>query len=159
MRLHLGVVDLPYAYEQAVGKGKKRGGRAPASRRARSRATWKTNTTRWKSSSKSTAEEIAKDLEEGLAGTLESLLMGAPPSLSAFGSAESAIDKRFRDFLTNKEMERLGYPGVPTEASGSGKRVGGINHRLRNPYARSNPARPSFVDTALYENSFKSWVD
>lgn len=158
MRLHLGVVDLPYAYEQAVGKGKKRA--VALSVTTGEVAGYLENKYHpMEVFFEIHGEEIAKDLEEGLAGTLESLLMGAPPSLSAFGSAESAIDKRFRDFLTNKEMERLGYPGVPTEASGSGKRVGGINHRLKNPYARSNPARPSFVDTALYENSFKSWVD
>lgn len=103
--------------------------------------------------------EIAADLETGLAGALESILMGAPVDLSVFGSAESKIDDHFRKFLDAGELESLGYPGMPTEASGRGKRIGGINHRLRHPYAKSNPARPSLIDTGLYQSSFKSWVD
>ncbi len=158
MILHLGVVDLPYAYEQAVSKRKKRA--VSLSVTTGDVAGYlETKYHPMEVFFELHGDEIASDLEEGLAGTLESLLMGAPPDLSAFGTAESKIDLRFREFLTNGEMEKLGYPGVPTEASGSGKRIGGINHRLRNPYARSNPARPSFIDTGLYENSFKSWVD
>jgi len=97
---------------------------------------------------------IAKDLESSLEGALENLLAGAPLGGNAFAEAESEIEQRFKNFLTNREMETLGYPGVPTQAA-----LEGVNHRLKHPYKKSNPRRPSFIDTGLYESSFKAWVD
>ena len=158
MILHLGVIDQNYSYDQQVGRRKTR--RVTKSVSTGDVAEFLENKYHlFEVFYEIHQADIAADLEEGLAGTLESLLMGASPDLSAFGSAESNIDERFRKFLDAGEMEALGYPGVPTEASGRGKRVGGINHRLRHPYARSNPARPSFIDTGLLQASFKSWVD
>ena len=96
---------------------------------------------------------VAKSLEEGLAGTLEDLLTGAPPSKDPFGRGCSAIESRFKDFLSNREMDQLGYPGIPTGAAEAG-----VNHRLLHPYAKDNPERPSFIDTGQYQADFKSWV-
>jgi hypothetical protein len=64
------------------------------------------------------------------------------------------IEQRFRDFISLREVERVGIPGVPTKAA-----LRGISHRLLHPYARSNQRRPSFRDTGLYMNSFRAWVD
>jgi hypothetical protein len=77
--------------------------------------------------------------------------MGAPPSIDAFGAAQGKIDALFRKFLTSKEMDGLGIPGVPTLAS-----LEGISRRFKRGHG---PARPSFIDTGLYESDFKSWVD
>jgi len=97
-------------------------------------------------------EDVAKALENSLAGAFETMLMGgnAAPSFSASASAESEIDSMFQDFLSNKEMERIGYPGVPTQAA-----LDGVSHRFKRPYAK-RAARPSFIDTGLYQSSFKS---
>lgn len=104
--------------------------------------------------------DVALALEDGLAGVLESLLTGAPLTLDLFGSATAKIEEGFKAFLSNGEMEALGYPGVPTAASGkTDKRKGGVNHRLKHPYASDNPSRPSFIDTGEYQASFKVWVD
>lgn len=97
---------------------------------------------------------IAKELESGLAGTLESLLMGAPPLIDPFGAATSKIETMFKRFITEKQMDRIGYPGVPTKAS-----LAGVNHRLLHPFAKSNPQRPSFVDTGQYVGAFRAWID
>lgn len=97
---------------------------------------------------------IAKALEKGLAGALESLLSGAPASLDPFAEGLSAIEDRFKQFLARKEMDRLGYPGVPTQAS-----LDGVNHRFLHPYAKANKSRPSFIDTGQYVASFKAWFD
>jgi hypothetical protein len=150
LTLHLGVIDVPYS-EFRVGR------RRPL-----------------KNSSKTTGDvaEILEDkyhvmeifaaeneqfiadaLADGLEGALESLLMGAPPSLDPFGTGTSKIDGRFKEFLSLQEIEKLGYPGVPTQAA-----LRGVNHRLKRPYLRSNPRRPSFIDTGLYQASEKSWV-
>jgi hypothetical protein len=53
-----------------------------------------------------------------------------------------------------QEIESMGLRGVPTKAA-----LKGINHRLRHPYRKSNPRRPSFVDTGLYVASFRAWME
>lgn len=99
-------------------------------------------------------KDIAKDLESSLGGALEDLLSEVPLGGNAFAAAESEIEKRFDNFLTNREMESLGYPGVPTQAA-----LDGVNHSFAKPYKKGNPRRPSFVDTGLYRATFKAWVD
>lgn len=97
--------------------------------------------------------EIAGALEQSLAGTLENIMLGAPPKNNPFGAAEIKIEDAFKLFLDRQEM--AGHVnGVPTKAA-----LRGVNHRLRHPYAKSNSARPSFIDTGLYQGSFKAWVD
>lgn len=98
------------------------------------------------------AQNLAEDLESSLGGALESLLMGRVTD--PWGRATSAIQKRFKEFISSREAERVGIPGTPTEAA---KR--GVNHRLKHPYASKNPRRPSFRDTGLYMNSFRAWLD
>jgi len=98
-------------------------------------------------------DEIAEDLVNSLAGAIENIDMGAPTSIDALGEAGSKIEERFRDFLMKKEMESLGIPGVPTQAS-----LEGHSKRFKHPYAKRAP-RPSFIDTGLFEGSFKAWVD
>lgn len=171
--LHLGVVDFPYVEEPKepapVRKGKRRGG------------------SRWRRSdliggAVSTTGDVAEILErkyhvmevfaelhlddviapalaDSMAGALETLLQGGPPSPNPFGTGEGKIDEAFRSFLENGEIEQIGIPGIPTAASGrTEKRQGGVNHRLKHPFAKDNPARPSFIDTGTYQNSFKAWV-
>ena len=96
--------------------------------------------------------DVAKAVEHSLAGSLEALLIGQV--VDPFGAAMSQIENDFRDFISSREAERVGIPGTPTQAA-----LRGVNHRLRHPYRKSNPRRPSFRDTSLYMTSFRSWVD
>lgn len=63
------------------------------------------------------------------------------------------INQAFRVFINSREAERVGIPGTPTQAA-----LKGVNHRLKRPYRKSNPRRPSFRDTGLFVASFRSWV-
>ncbi len=152
--LHLGVIDIPYA--NAPKKNQRRAGTAGTQTTG--------DVAEWLEADYHVMEiffeahrdDIAVDLEDSLAGALESALMGAA-NLGTFdptGHAMSQIEDRFKNFLLSREIENIGVPGVPTQAA-----LQGINHRLRHPYRRSNPRRPSFIDTGLYESSFKSWMD
>lgn len=96
-------------------------------------------------------EDIAADLEKAISGALENMMAGAPPSNKPFGSAEGVIEDRFRRFLSEAEMDRLGYPGVPTGAA-----LSGVNHRTK---IKKGAPRPSFIDTGLYESSMVCWID
>jgi hypothetical protein len=147
--LHLGVVEIPYS---SLAKGKK----AKAAMGAETTgdvAGWLENKYHIMEFFFGRHEaDIAAVLEDGMAGSLESLLMGAPVSANPFGTAEGQIDKMFRRFLDREEM--AGQLGVPTQAA-----LNGVSHRKKHPYASRNARRPSFIDTGLYQASFKSWVE
>lgn len=97
--------------------------------------------------------DIARDLENSVAGALESFIMGAPVRNDQFGAGTSKIEERFRDFLSTKEAERVGIPGAPTLAA-----LRGVSHRFKHPYKR-RPPRPSFIDTGLLQASFRAWIE
>lgn len=96
--------------------------------------------------------DVARAIEGSLEGALESVLMGK--AIDPWGGGLQKVDQAFRDFINSKEVENVGIPGTPTRAA-----IKGINHRLKHPYRKSNPRRPSFRDTGLYVGSFRSWID
>jgi len=100
------------------------------------------------------ADLIAKALENSAADALESLLMGnTSPGFSLTAAAEAEIQSAFDAFITQQEMDGV-VGGVPTAAA-----LAGVNHRLKHPYAKGNPERPSFVDTGTYLGNFRAWVE
>lgn len=94
-------------------------------------------------------DEIADDMADSVAGVLESIMAGAPLTLDPFADAMGKTKDRFHQFLTTEEM--AGWPGVPTQAA-----LDGRTSRRKN---KIGPRRPSFIDTGLYFSSFKAWVE
>lgn len=160
--LNLGVVDIPYAYEQEVlsKKGK------PLKRK--------------KTVTKSiTTGEVAEILEEkyhvmeiffeihgeqimelltdAVVGAYETAAMGGPTQAEPHAEALEKIGQMFRDFLSNQEMD--GYHGefstlqIPTRAAREG-----VSHRFAHPYAH-RPERPSFIDTGEFQAAFTAWIE
>jgi hypothetical protein len=103
------------------------------------------------------AQDMARDFEHSIAGAMEGLLMGAPGGLDPFGAAASKIEERMKDFITNDELAKLGYPGVPTKAALD--RAAGKKRSSRRKSARKSNAAVSFYDTGLYQSSMKAWVE
>lgn len=150
MILHLGVIDLPYANVPAE-KGRSRSKVASGTQTTGDVATWLENKYHaMEHFAELHGPDIAAAIENALAGNLETLLSGQPIA-SIVAGADSAIEEAFRKFITSKELDALGYPGIPTRAA-----VEGLSHRFKN---RKGSPRPSFVDTGAYVNSFKAWVD
>lgn len=150
LTLHLGVIDLPYAN---------------APRKHRSKAKSGTQTTGdvatfieadyalMETFYERHAEDVVEPaLMDAVDGAFEDLLSGAPLDVSVFGTAEGKIDDAFRKSLDAREYDGI-IPGVETQAAADG-----VDHRKKHPYAK-RAARPSFVDTGLYQANFKSWVD
>jgi hypothetical protein len=103
-------------------------------------------------------QDMADDLAHGMAGALESAMMGAPTSLDPFGAGVSRIEERMKDFITNREMDALGYPGVPTQAAKD--RAAGKKRSSRMVRARTtNAAAISFYDSGLYQSNMRAWVE
>ena len=161
MILHLGVTDMPYA--QAPKKHRRKSGLAPNETTGDVAQILEDKYHVMESFFHANEELIAKELEGSISGALESLLMSKGGSLTkqmlagtvtGLGTGEGKIKEAFTNFISGQGVERLGIPGVPTKAA-----IKGVNHRLKRPYASSNPRRPSFIDTGLYESSFQAWFD
>jgi hypothetical protein len=151
--LHLGVADVPYVSQpQVVKRGRKPKAKTPNQTTGDVAEILEDKYHIMRVFYEEHKSDIALALESALAGSLENLLLGAPSSNAPFAEGTNKIKALFQRFIDDKEMDRLGIPGVPTEAS-----LLGIDHRLQKGNRR--PGRPSFQDTALYESSFESWVD
>lgn len=101
---------------------------------------------------------IIGELGGSIQDKIENVLMGKPGANEAgrplFEPGDlSTVEDRFRRAIDNKEFDGW-IKGVPTLAS-----LQGVNHRLKRPYALGNPPRPSFLDTGLYRQSAKVWVE
>lgn len=169
MILHLGVIDLPYVQRPS-----------PSNRKGKKKVSAGTQTTGdvagWLEEKYDVMQhyvdmhqdDIVAAIENGLAGSLETVLIGGSPATDLYASAASRIEEGFRKFIESKEMDGL-VMGVPTLAS-----LQGVSHRFKNPRFKrvksNNPllppnrmvprdVRPSFIDTGLYLSSFKAWVD
>jgi hypothetical protein len=77
------------------------------------------------------------------------VVKGREPSLQPM---LDEIKRDFKSYILRKALDGR-VRGVPTKAS-----LMGVNHRLRHPYRKGNPVRPSFFDTGLYVSAFKAWV-
>lgn len=99
------------------------------------------------------AEAIQGQIVEGYGDALESLLMGAPAQdfETVLNAGTSGVEKLFHQFLESGEIEKLGMPGAPTKAAVARK-----SGRFKKGKAKR--ARPSLIDTGLYDSSFKAWV-
>lgn len=152
--LHLGVLDIPYNEAPEAGAEKVVSGTQTTG----DVAGWLEN--RYdimQTFFDNHAQQIADDLTNSLAGALETILMGGPRSPNPFASGTEKVETAFRKFLDDEEMNghtRL-YDGktypVPTGAA-----TRGVNHRLK---IKRGPPRASFIDTGLYQSSFRAWID
>lgn len=92
---------------------------------------------------------INEVIADEMAGAIEALAQGA--TVVEFGSPLmlDKLEERFKDFITNEEMKAI-----------TGKNTAAAEDRatLRRKM-KKGPERPAFVDTGLYRDSFKSWVD
>lgn len=107
-------------------------------------------------------DDIQHAIEELFKDRLEALQLGQPPG--QFPAHLDDVEQSFRNFLDTRQMDGRA-PGVPTQAS-----LNGVNHRLKHPYRRyiyrrgrrtnrRAPSRPSFIDTGLYQASFRAWIE
>lgn len=149
MKLHLGVVDIPYANMPEYGATA-----ATGTQTTGDVATWLENKYHIMESFYELHDaEIADFIANSAKGAMESVMMGVgtPEEIKFDEKASEDIYDLFNKFIDSREIEGLGIPGVPTTAAKEG-----VNHRLKS---KRGPRRPSFRDTGLYEDAFKAWID
>lgn len=142
MKLHLGVIDLPY---NEVGEGNK-----PGTTTGDVALILETKYGVMGAFYQKHKDDVSEAITDGLAGALENIMMGAPAG-DPFAEGTSAIEEQFKGFLSSGEIEGMGIAGVPTEAAKK-------RRSLRFKKKKAKNARPSFIDTGLYQTSMKSWV-
>lgn len=163
--LHLGVIEVPYddggkpATRKVPKKPRKGKAKAPPTSERSDEPTTTVNVAQILEEKYHIMEifyeehkdEILGAIIHGLEGSLEDLYAGSPVS-NPFAEVDDEIAAAFRVWLMQGDIEKLGYPGVPTQAS--------IERRSLRFKSKKGPSvRPSFVDTGLYESAFKSWIE
>lgn len=163
LTLHLGVIDVPYAHYSTEKTPQAKKGKANKPLKKKSAVTKTTGDVAEILESKygvmdtfafARLPDIAKELEDSLAGALENLMAGGSTSQNPFGKAESSIGTMFKTFISSQQVEQMGIAGTPTQAA-----LDGVSHRLLHPYAKASPRRPSFMDTHMYVDHFKAWFE
>lgn len=106
-------------------------------------------------------EKIAAILADSMASHIQNLVSGgfakrADPSASLTYEGDQKIETEFRAFLSANEMGQLmaKFGGVLSAAA-----LAGVNHRKKNPNAKTNKARPAFIDSGLYQTSMRAWSE
>lgn len=94
-------------------------------------------------------QDIRALVKEQSARHAHAVIKGRPPNNLKM---TTDIKRMFSSYILRKRLDRR-VGGVPTLAS-----LRGVNHRLKHPYRKGNPVRPSFYDSGLYLQNFKSWV-
>lgn len=171
--LHLGVVDIPYSAERReVEAGAKRVKRYLAKGNGKDKAPPTSGENNSDMTTGDVAEiledkysvmeyfwekhgvEVVRAMEEEMAVALQSMLDGFPLPPEPFAEAMGKAQIMFQEFLNTSEMNELLGNGPGTGAARKG-----VNHRLKHPYAKGNPPRPPFIDTGLFQASFRAWVE
>ena len=98
------------------------------------------------------SKDIATAIEKSMVGSVINMVNGQPGPIKPDAQAMSDIETAFKQALSMRAFDGV-INGVPTQAS-----LGGVSHRFKRPYAK-RAARPSFINTGLYQSSFAAWTE
>jgi hypothetical protein len=160
--MHLGVTDIPYSWGQRKAGGISAAKALQAAKRGGGTGTGVTTgdvagylEARYGvmvAYLQMKERDINATIENSVLGALESSAMGKRVGVGqALDSATQVMQEQFKDMLSLRELDGK-IRGVPTLAA-----MRGVSHRFKRPYVR-RPERPSFIDTGLYQASFRVWT-
>ena len=93
--------------------------------------------------------DIAADIADGIAGALENIIAGKK-NANLFAGAMSKTEKRFRGYIDNQEH------GIHLKKMEPGQAKAGA--RKKRQYKRVKETT-AFVDSGLYRKMFRSWIE
>ncbi len=109
-------------------------------------------------------DEIGVSLEASVCESIKALLQGAPVTSNPYNQMTEDVRQMFNTYLDNEEIDEIGVAGVPTQAA-----LNGVRTALKKKKEIKNiktyrsktrgTRRPSFIDTGLYRNTFRAWVE
>jgi hypothetical protein len=98
-------------------------------------------------------DTIVNLLEDVFGQELENVLLMQEHSKEVVTTKETnKIEEKFRRALSSRKFDGV-ISGVPTTAAQRG-----VSHLYKKPYAR-RAERPSFIDTGMYQRSFRAWIE
>lgn len=111
-------------------------------------------------------QNIVNDLADAACGALETYENTGAVPVNAFAAAGDSITDRFKKFITEGQVERMGIRGVPTQAAlegrtlrtKSGKNITKVKKGQQYKEFKGD-RRASFVYSGIFEASLKVWVD
>lgn len=152
VKLHLGVIDVPYAAADGQSTG-------DVAEILESKYAVMENFDALHH------DEFEELVAISISEAIENLVAGAPAgSVKPFAQACSDIELMFKQYLNDEEIAETGQEGVPTQAALDGVRTSlkkkkEIKNAKKYRSRVRGTRRPSFIDTGMYRDSFKAWVD
>lgn len=98
--------------------------------------------------------KIGEMIANSMARQIERKAAGHGVEAKPFFAAEEKIAEAFRDFLDADIISGI----LPMTQQITAAQMG-VSHRKKHPYSSKNKARPALIDTGLYQQSFKAWVE
>lgn len=154
MKLHFGVIDIPYAEPPEVTKKLKKRKAKQSGVRITTGEVADILEAKYEVMGHFADQfqtVIAMHLEQSISGAIENMMLGAPPIEDPFQEATNEIEIDFTKFIDTAEIEKLGLPGIPTQAA-----IDGVQTRLKD---KKGARRVSFRDTGMYVGNFKAWME
>lgn len=111
-------------------------------------------------------DKIADSLADSLSNAIADVVSGARRNSDPFQDGMRDIEREFRDFLDANEMSRI-VAGLSEGESAafdwsktfSSAANAGVRSRFKNRTGNDRSPRPVFVDTGLFQESFRAWVE
>ena len=101
-------------------------------------------------------QDMADAITKDLANSMDALLNGEKISKVPLQSAMNQIESDFRDYLSADEWQKTTGQAIAAAQNG-------VSHRFKNKNnvpskGKVRGARPAFIDTGLYQRSFRAKV-
>ena len=95
-------------------------------------------------------DEIGQLLANEIAGEIESIAQGKPVKRLTLDVSGNRINELFRDFLDSREWKQTSGQAVAAADNGD---------NVRKKSKKQDKSRAEFIDSGLYQASFRAWVD
>ncbi len=93
-------------------------------------------------------QKIADQLAHEMSGALKSLEQGKPAAQVFKAIKMDKVEKDFRDYLDADTWQKVSGQTIAAAAAG-------VSHRFKKP-REERVSRPAFIDTGLYQSSFRA---
>ncbi|SAK53533.1 hypothetical protein AWB78_01335 [Caballeronia calidae] len=94
--------------------------------------------------------DISQLLADEITGAIESIAQGKPVTRLSFGVGTDRIAEKFRDYLDAREWKQTSGQAVAAADRGD---------NVRKKARKQDNGRAEFIDSGLYQASFRAWVD
>jgi hypothetical protein len=99
-------------------------------------------------------KKIADDIAKSMIDDMDALMHGEMVSTVPMAGAMQKIEHSFRNYLDADEWQQTTGQAIAAAQNG-------VSHRfksVRGVAAKQRGPRPAFIDTGLYQSSFRAWV-